>query len=221
MQPPLQCGGFALEGDLRFGRIAVLFLLMLVWVPALTLLYHVIRTHTDSPATTPNPTAMIAYVAALAALAGWMFQGWLSVRNSRKQHTMNVLLQTRLNPQFADHASKIEAVFPPGNPITFEALTKPENAQVRESVRWILNYYEFIAAGLRHGDLDEPLMQDCMLTQFCRFYKKSESYIRDVRGEDALGTPDPEKARVLKALVALQPRWQRKLDQLKPPVWQR
>jgi hypothetical protein len=121
----------------------------------------------------------------------------------------------------SDHASVIETAFPAGVPVTYEAMAKPENVAERASVRWILNYYEFIAAGIEHGDLDEPLMQDCMLTQFCRFCQKSEDYIRRSRGEDSAGRPKPENARLMKSLLRLQPRWQREMDRLLPPVWER
>jgi hypothetical protein len=193
--------------------------MVIVWSVALLGFYHIGYRHVEVP--TRDPTAIIAYSAAMIALAGWMYQSWLAVRNSRKQHTMNVLLQTRLNPLFAEHAEIIEAAFPLGKPITFDALALTGNAKAKDSVRWILNYYEFIAAGIHHGDLDEALMQDCMLTQLCRFFKKSEDYIRQSRGEDAAGKPDPRSARVMKSLIALQPRWQRKLDRSLPPVWER
>jgi Domain of unknown function (DUF4760) len=195
---------------MRTRRLFIPVAIVAIWIAALVGLYHIISQHRATPSA--NPTALIAYTAALVALAGWMFQSWLSVRNSRKQHTMNVLLQTRLNPLFSEHAKAIEAAFPSTTPITFTALTLPANSSVRSSVQWVLNYYEFIAAGIAHGDLDEALMQDCILTQFCSFFTKSEDYIRNARREDKHGVPEASRARVMKSVLALQPRWQRKLE---------
>lgn len=196
---------------MRRTQILIPIGIVATWLLAGVGLWHLAQTHLSKPDS--NPIALVGYSAALVALAGWMIQAWISVRNSRKQHTMNVLLQTRLNPQFADHANRISKKFPAGAPITYKEITKPENEAEYDSVRWVLNYYEFIAAGISHGDLDEPLMMDCICTQMSLFCGRAEDVIQCLREEDAQGNPSQARARVLKSLRQLLPRWREKANQ--------
>lgn len=134
---------------------------------------------------------------------------------------MNVLLQTRLNAIPEQHIRTIDEAFPNGAAISFDELSRPNNRDAYNSVRWILNYYEFVATGIDHRDLDERLMCDCLCSQLCMFCRRAEDVIRNVRGEDERGRPAPDKKRILKSLRKLQRRWQRKLDRLNAAPWWR
>lgn len=199
---------------MRWSQILIPLGIAITWLLAGIGLWHLAAEHLNKPES--NPIALVGYSAALVALAGWMIQAWVSVRNSRKQHTMNVLLQTRLNPQFGEHASRISAAFPAGAPIPYTEISKSENEAVYTSVRWVLNYYEFIAAGISHGDLDEPLMMDCICTQMLLFCARVEDVIQHLREEDARGNPSKSKVRVLKSLRKMQIRWREKA---RPTPW--
>lgn len=203
---------------MRLGSVGVKLAILVVWIAAFTGLYHVVQAHMNNPAS--NLFALVGYCAALVALAGWMVQSFVAMRNSRKQHTMNVLLQTRLNEIPAKHIKQIDKTFPNGADISYAELSKEENRDAYESVRWILNYYEFVATGIRHGDLDENLMCDCICSQLCVFCKRADDVIRNVRSEDDRGRPTIEKARVLRSLRKLQRRWQGKIDRrTRRPRW--
>jgi len=128
---------------LRPASILTLLGIVLIWGLAFAGLYHIIRVHIEKPDGTP--LALVGYTAALVALAGWMFQSLVAIRNSRKQHTMNVLLQTRLNATAEQHIEEIDRASPNGAKITLLALKSSENKTAYDAVRWILNYYEFIA----------------------------------------------------------------------------
>ena len=91
------------------------------------------------------------------------------MRNSRKQHTINVLFHTRLSPEFISYVENIKSCFPGESQITVKEIEDNPDANVKEAVRFLLNYYEFIAVGVRHGDLDIKLIRDCLCTQFCIF----------------------------------------------------
>lgn len=177
-----------------------------IWLLAGLGFYHVYEQHVKAPNT--NPLAIIAYSAGLIALAGWMVQSWTSTRNSRKQHTINVLFQTRLSSEFTKHVDNIQARFPDVTPIKYSEVKYLADKSVWESVRFILNYYEFIAVGVRHGDLDEKLLRDCICTQMCTFHNRAIDVLRTTREEGEHGKPAPSKRRVLRNLVWLYWRWE-------------
>ena len=136
------------------------------------------------------------------------------MRNSRKQHTVNVLFHTRLSSEFLKRTGIIKQHFPGILPITCDALetvsakTTPEKSPM-EAVKFMLNYYEFVAAGIRHGDLDNRLVCDCLCTALCTFFDRCEDVIKNARGEDAKGRPVEEKARIFRNLIWLRVKWSR------------
>lgn len=168
--------------------------------------WHVYQFHLEKPE--EYATATVAYVAAVAALVGWIVQSFIAMRNSRKQHTINVLFQTRMNPEFANNVANIHKPYPSPQNIPADAIKKMEDQSVFDSVKYVLNYYEFIAVGIRHGDLDEKLMRDCLCSQLCKFCGRANDVIRDARGESPEGVPSPDKKRILKHLRWLYWRWE-------------
>jgi Domain of unknown function (DUF4760) len=123
---------------------------------------------------------------------------------------MNVLFQTRINPEFIKHVENIQKDFPEETEITYAKATV--NKVTFESIRFMLNYYEFIAVGIKHGDLDEKLMKDCICSQMCKFCRRCDDFIRTVRNENQFGTPAADKARLLCSLRPLQRKWQAEID---------
>jgi hypothetical protein len=114
---------------------------------------------------------------------------------------MSVLLQTRMSSEFNKNVEIIEKVFPSGSKITY---TKAKRKQeTLAAVRYILNHYEFIAVGLRHRDLDEKLMRDCICSQLCGFCARADDVIRTVREEDAQGRASAEKKTYLADVAKL------------------
>lgn len=192
---------------MRPSRILLILGSVTVWVLAFAGLYHVFDQHSARP--DANPLFIVAYMAALIALAGWMAQALISVRNSRKQHSINLLFQYRMNKQFSDHVANIQMYFPDTTPIAHRALVDHPDASIFESIRFVLNYYEFIAVGIRHGDLDMDLMRDCQCSQMLTFCHRCEDVIKTARGEDQWGRPAPGKARILQNLRWLQRKWER------------
>jgi hypothetical protein len=191
-------------------KVPIIFAVF-VWFLALYGFAHVLDFHIKSPG--KNPTAIVAYAAAWAALTGWMIQALIAVRNSRKQHTMSVLLQTRMSAEFNKNVAIIEKTFPEGSVISYSKANR--NKQTLSAVRYVLNYYEFIAVGLRHRDLDETLMRDCICSQMCRFLLRADDVIRKVRDENEFGVASAEKRRIFRTLRSLQKRWQRRIDRQK------
>jgi hypothetical protein len=127
---------------------------------------------------------------AFTAMLGWMSSALVTVRNSVKQHTINTLLQTRLSATYMDRAKLITDTFgKPGAeikqlPADYE---KSLPVEVMNAVRYHLNYFEFIAVGIRHGDLDEQLMRSTLrgiLVAQCALTKPLiDNYRKDAGGK--------------------------------------
>ena len=123
----------------------------------------------------------IAVITVILAMAGWIANNIQNRFIQRKQHTLDVLLNSRFSETWNSHRKVVDKYFPPGNYIDPDVVLKEENNEIRESVKVIGNYYEFLAASMRLGDLDEPLLKACVRNQACQFYRRFERYVRRVR----------------------------------------
>lgn len=148
----------------------------------------------------------IVAFAAFTAMAGWITNAIVTVRNSVKQHTINILLQSRLSQAYMERVQKVNAAF-------FTAkgkVTKLRPDQMEENgpeaplpeLRYLLNYFEFVAVGIRHGDLDEALMKSSLRGILCGMVDVAEELIK-ARGFDKDGTP----TRTFEHLRWLHSRW--------------
>ena len=119
-----------------------------------------------------------------SAITGWIITAIVNVRNSIKQHTINTLLQSRLSATYMAHADVVNK-----NYIAQDGTLKPlqqselelqsDATQVKlNSLRYVLNYIEFISIGIRYGDLHESLLKSSLRGIVLNAYKFSEVYIR-------------------------------------------
>lgn len=153
-----------------------------------------------------KPEAITGLLAAVAAAVmvgiGWVVQYQSSARASRRAHTFNVLMQSRLSSEFQDHVRKRARHYPANTPVSAEDAklfyidgvvaaekliqnkleadlrrSAPEHCEELrtaamdeiallrskkeslDSMKYLLNFYEFICAGLRMKELDEPLLR--------------------------------------------------------------
>lgn len=120
----------------------------------------------------------ILAVAALTATSGWITAAIVTIRNSVKQHTITALLQSRLSVEYMSHAKKVSTHYmefaqrKKANPTLEDSPTDDVDVQ---SLQYILNYFEFIAIGVRHGDLHEGMLKSSLLT----IIKQNVSMSRD------------------------------------------
>jgi hypothetical protein len=116
------------------------------------------------------PVAIL--VAAFFATLGWLYAARRARSLSRKQHTINVLLQALFVKDYQEALKAVGSTRTSG----FPDLNMPENAALKAQFLLVLNFQEFVAAGLRNGDLDESMIRDCMrgtvvnLFEFCHDY---------------------------------------------------
>lgn len=108
---------------------------------------------------------------AFTAMVGWMFSAIVTVQNSVKQHTINTLLQPRLSTAYVERLRQVnDAYCPIGKKIrVIEGTDFDDSTQADQlnAMRYFLNYFEFIALAIRHGDLDEVLMKASMRGIVC------------------------------------------------------
>ena len=122
----------------------------------------------------------------LVAAVGWFLTVTSARRLSRRQHTINVLQEQSFNKASHELASKVIERFPTGVCITKEdANTLTEAAYNRHhawydtynSLMYLLNYYEFIAVGIRNRDLDVLVMHNYCHSMLCKICEKTCEYI--------------------------------------------
>lgn len=161
------------------------------------------------------------------AVTGWIVSGSITLHNSVKQHTINSLLQTRLSATYMKEARAVNKFVSankgsPDNPIPLALLKLEKNNGNVASINYILNFLEFLAAGIRHGDLHEAVLKDTMMTIVTNFTGTLKFHIADVRGVVA---GKAKNNHTLEHLVWLSARWAEKpkkkatnIPQSQPPA---
>jgi hypothetical protein len=126
----------------------------------------------------------ILLITLASALTGWIITAMVNVRNSIKQHTINTLLQSRLSATYMAHADIVNRNFiaPDGSLkplLQTELEVQSEATQAKlNSLRYILNYIEFISIGIRYGDLHESLLKSSLRGIVLNASRFSEAYIK-------------------------------------------
>jgi hypothetical protein len=116
-------------------------------------------------------------VSAALATTGWLYTARRARMLSRKQHTVNVMLQASFNKEFQECISMLRLhLLGEGLPQSLE-----DQPQLQDAVRRVLNHYEFIAAGLRNGDFDEQLILDSQRALILQLWNGSSGYIWTLR----------------------------------------
>jgi hypothetical protein len=126
----------------------------------------------------------------LAALVGastqWALTSLLTLYSARRQHTINVLLQSRLSMAYQDRLKEVIKVYPTV-PVVAKVKrgdwNEPEKVEALEGIKYLLNYFEFVAIGIRAGDLDEKTLHRSLGDIVIALTDVAEQYIRFVRGE--------------------------------------
>jgi hypothetical protein len=153
-------------------------------------LYLVFQIDLDEPATFPLVTGLVATVAVAAASWGWAIGGWVAHRNARIQHTITIIASRFAQPMFVQQMTLFNNSFgdaddsPKVTSDIINALINTgcatDQAKV-QSARYMLNYFEFIASGVRSGELDLDIVCNNLRSSVRYFYNKCEPYIEDQR----------------------------------------
>jgi hypothetical protein len=124
------------------------------------------------------PAVVGILAGALLATLGWIHTARRQRALSCKQHTFNALLQASFNQQYQHALNKVRPHLRAGN---LPDLNLTENATLKDDVIFLLNHYEFLAAGIRNGDISERLLKDSEKSTVLHLYKTCEKLIHNLR----------------------------------------
>lgn len=123
----------------------------------------------EAPAGSSKLTSFVAFLSAIAAIAGWIFTSRLQIINATKTHAMQVLMNSRTSTAYVakvDDAMKLRAKVKEENGWTEKDriyVSKEKyldlKAEERSAVHYLLNFLEFITVGIRHNNLDEDMLK--------------------------------------------------------------
>ena len=139
-----------------------------------------------------EPRDWLFMIGLVAGIAGWVCSSFVTLRNSIKQHTVSTYVQSRLSSPYAETIKRVNlkhfSIGCAPEPIPEEFFSKPENAEMMHDINTVLNYFEFIAVGIRHGDLDESVLKQIMRSMITNMCSKASIYIDFIRDrENGLG----------------------------------
>ena len=156
----------------------------------------------------------VTYAGASFTLLGLLAREFFALRAMRKQHTVTVLLQSRMSTAFNDKYKAMLKVYPVTPSMTLVKdgdWNDPNKIEAIEALKYFLNYYEFIAIGVRTGDLDENYLYMSLGGIVPNLCKLGAAYIVFCRTAAAAGHED-----VFANLIWLRDRWQKKTDERFP-----
>ena len=116
-----------------------------------------------------DPTATGVIIGAGAAIIGWLFTTRAQCINSNKSHAFQILMESRFSDEYSRNlvlTTKLYKDTKTTDNAKFPVLTweKYENLEYnyQDSINYMLNFFEFIAVGIRCGDLDEKLLNSSL-----------------------------------------------------------
>ena len=160
---------------------------------------------------------IVALFGVIAALLTFVLSTRSARRAQRKQHTITVLLDTRLSAEFQSTINRRRIMFPEYSDVTFEQWDSARTAtatnqmpavtetpeQQRDSaaaLMQLLNYYEFLAVGIKEGDLDEKMLKNTLRGIMCNLVDDTRLLICALRKKNP---------KLFEHLVALYDDWRR------------
>lgn len=123
--------------------------------------------------------ALIAFLTASVAVFTFWSQSRQNRKATQKQHTITILLETRLSDHFQQMIRSRAAYFSEGKPVIPDTFYEAYNGSYdpgaaickktsAASLVKLLNHYEFIAVGIALGDLEETMLKQTIRGIVCR-----------------------------------------------------
>ena len=127
-----------------------------------------------------SPNALVLMAGIVFATCGWLYAARRQRTTMRKQHTFNALMAATFENKYQDALDDCRQHLSAG---VFPDLSDGQNEQLRKSVRFLMNHYEFLAAGIRNGDIHEKLLKDSERGTVVRLFETAENcgYVTTVR----------------------------------------
>ena len=152
-----------------------------------------------------TPTAVI--IGAVLATVGWLYIARRHRTLARKQNSLNTLLTASLDKEIRENLKILSPYLLKKEELI---LNNDTDKNLRYSLQILLNHYEFVAVGIRNGDLDEVLIRDSEHGTILCLFACSTKYI------DTLRNTRPRRS-IYENLEWLCKRW----GQKPPGLWQR
>lgn len=153
----------------------------------------------DADPSVMEPRDYILIAAVLLATVGWILTVITNRSLSRKQHTFNALLDMSFNKTIEDRIANLSLHLRNG------AWPDPIDP-IKNDLRTLLGHYEFLAAAIRNGIVDEKLLWDSDRALVVRLIELSLPYIKDQRNKSTRKTED-EKNKMYEHIIWLFHRW--------------
>lgn len=143
--------------------------------------------------------ALSILVSMTVVVIGWCVQSILGKKASRRQHTLNTILNTRVSDIYQ---SRLKAY---SSAITIDQYIHPTLARwfhhkssdefsdfeidddVKDALNgivYVINYFEFIALAIEKGDIDEELFRECFRGMLPGIEKRAFHLIREAQNKD-------------------------------------
>lgn len=143
-----------------------------------------LHTHIDYGNRTDYPlvAALVALLGFSAATIGWSVTSWTSGRNARAQHTINILSSRYSNTLYSDAAATFNSAFK-DSPVTSDmvkrlvASSEQADKEALQAVRYLLNWFEFVSAGVLLGDLDLTIVERTVRSNLLFYCDKCIAFI--------------------------------------------
>lgn len=152
-----------------------------------------------SPAAATDPRTLLTGAAFFFGAFAFMKNAQDRLDQARQQHTLKPVFDTRLSSEFRKHLENRKLYFREGQAVTAEefwSLLEPaesiemsgEEAKRRrscaESIRALLNYYEFVALGVHRRDLDHDMLKGSLRTIMCSLVVDMFAIIENYRAQN-------------------------------------
>lgn len=149
----------------------------------------------------PLETKHISAFGVAFAIATFVWNAQRLRIQQRKQHTITILFQTRLSPEFRENLAKRKMYFHEGEAVSYDTYrgyltarrdTDIDDEEARhrresaEAIRSLLNYYEFIALGVARHDLDEGMLRGSIRAIMCALVVDMADIIRQEQAANPL-----------------------------------
>jgi hypothetical protein len=132
----------------------------------------------------------------LLGLGTFIYSQMVARHQSRKQHTIKILFDTRLSTEFRKILDNRRAIYPSGTTVPHAEFVarlawsdsdvgddslKQKQRDAVEAVRALLNYYEFISLGILTHDLDEEMLRESLRSIMSNLVRDTMDIIQTAR----------------------------------------
>ncbi|HEY1722571.1 MAG TPA: DUF4760 domain-containing protein [Magnetospirillaceae bacterium] len=134
----------------------------------------------------PHYLEALSFSGAMLVATGWIVTNEVSIRNLRKQHTITLISDFLIRKERIEDKKLIKTKLPKLALITSIAGLDygDDNNDLLQAIDRELNFYEFIAVGLKNGDLDGRISYDIVRGLLVGFITQVHPYIDYWRVKD-------------------------------------